>query len=123
MVSCDFIAMIRKTILNAHFYQNHTLEVNYMDSVQLRAGIIGLGVGKAHAEGYINSPDADLVAVCDMNADRLQLYAEECIAALEAGVNVVCEKPMAVNTKAAKAMVAAAKSSGKRLMMSYNYRF
>ncbi|MBA3870442.1 MAG: Gfo/Idh/MocA family oxidoreductase [Anaerolineae bacterium] len=128
-----------------------------MDSVQLRTGIIGLGVGKAHAKGYISSPDADLVAVCDMNAERLQQYAEEwkvqerytdyhtmlkdakldmvsvclpnalhaevSIAALEAGVNVVCEKPMAVDTREAKAMVAAAKSSGKRLMMSYNYRF
>ena len=28
-----------------------------MDSVQLRAGIIGLGVGKAHAKGYISSID------------------------------------------------------------------
>ena len=128
-----------------------------MDSVQLRAGIIGLGVGKAHAKGYISSPDAELVAVCDMNAERLQEYAEEwnvqerytdyhtmlkdakldmvsvclpnalhaevSIAALEAGVNVVCEKPMAVDTKQAMAMVDAAKRSGKRLMMSYNYRF
>ena len=43
----------------------------------LRAGIIGLGVGKAHAKGYTTSTDADLVAVCDTNAERLQLFADE----------------------------------------------
>ncbi len=128
-----------------------------MQSAQLRAGIIGLGVGKAHAKGYTTSPDAELVAVCDMNTERLQqfadewkvtgrytdyrkmlkdenldlvsiclpnaLHAEASIAALEAGVNVVCEKPMAVNTTEARAMIAAASKSGKRLMMSYNYRY
>ncbi|MBI1280164.1 MAG: hypothetical protein GC179_18700 [Anaerolineaceae bacterium] len=123
----------------------------------LRAGIIGLGVGKAHAKGYTTSTDADLVAVCDTNAERLQQFADEwnvperyndiammlndakldmvsiclpnalhaqySIAALEAGINVVCEKPMAVNTQEARAMVEAAKRTGKKLMMCYNYRF
>jgi predicted dehydrogenase len=123
----------------------------------LRAGIIGLGVGKAHAKGYTTSSDAELVAVCDTNAERLQLFADEwnvperysdidrmlqdakldmvsiclpnalhaqySIAALEAGINVVCEKPMAVNTQEARAMIEAAKRTGKKLMMSYNYRY
>ncbi len=32
---------------------------------KLRAGIIGLGVGEAHIEGYREHPDCDVVAVCD----------------------------------------------------------
>jgi predicted dehydrogenase len=38
---------------------------------KLRAAIIGLGVGKAHAKGYLSSPDAELVALCDANEERL----------------------------------------------------
>lgn len=128
-----------------------------MQALTLRAGIIGLGVGKAHAKGYISSPDAELVAVCDMNAERLEqfgdeykvgsrytdykqmfkeanldlvsvclpnaLHAEVSIAALEAGINVICEKPMAVNTAEANAMITAAAKTRKRLMMCYNYRY
>lgn len=48
-----------------------------MSRPKLRAGIIGLGVGKAHARGYRGSEDAELVAVCDMNAQRLNESAEE----------------------------------------------
>lgn len=44
---------------------------------KLRAAIIGLGVGKAHAKGYLNSPDAQLVALCDANADRLKQSAAD----------------------------------------------
>lgn len=124
---------------------------------KLRAGIIGLGVGKSHAKGYLTSVDADLAAVCDMNEERLQLsatewgvegkytdfrtmlaeanldlvsvclpnalHAEASIAALEAGVNVICEKPMAINLQQAEAMVAAAKKAERQLMMCYNYRY
>jgi predicted dehydrogenase len=34
-------------------------------------------VGKAHARGYLSSPDAELVALCDMNAERLAQAADE----------------------------------------------
>ncbi|WP_339859749.1 Gfo/Idh/MocA family oxidoreductase [Thalassospira alkalitolerans] len=38
---------------------------------KLRAGVIGLGVGEQHAKGYLNSVGAELVAVCDLDPDRL----------------------------------------------------
>lgn len=44
---------------------------------KLRAAIIGLGVGKAHAKGYLNSPDAELVALCDANEERLMQSAAD----------------------------------------------
>lgn len=124
---------------------------------KLRAAIIGLGVGRSHAKGYLSSPDAELVAVCDANEVRLNematewkvqrrytsyadmfkdaeldvvsvclpnaLHAEASIAALEAGLHVVCEKPMSINVAEAENMIATAVRADRRLMVSYNYRY
>jgi predicted dehydrogenase len=124
---------------------------------KLRAGIIGLGVGKSHAKGYLSSPDAELSAICDMNVTRLNesgeawrvenrytdyaqmfaeagldvvsvclpnaLHASVSMAALEAGIHVVCEKPMAQNVAEARQMLAAAERNGVHLMVAYNYRY
>lgn len=38
----------------------------------LRAAVIGLGVGGAHIEGYLKSPDTQLVAICDINPETLK---------------------------------------------------
>src|SRR5258705_2269159 len=43
----------------------------------LRAGVIGLGVGKSHAEGYATSPGATLVALCDADPARLREYGQK----------------------------------------------
>lgn len=37
----------------------------------IKAAVIGLGVGMAHAKGYQANPDAELIAVCDINPERL----------------------------------------------------
>ena len=38
---------------------------------KLRVGIIGLGVGKAHAQSLLDCGNADVVALCDFDEDRL----------------------------------------------------
>ena len=43
----------------------------------LGAAVIGLGVGRRHAEAYAVLPETRLVAVCDMNPDRVQAVAAE----------------------------------------------
>ncbi len=48
-----------------------------MTDKKLRAGIIGLGIGKSHAKGYLNSPDAELVALCDMRESLLDQFGSE----------------------------------------------
>ena len=45
------------------------------------------------------------------------------IAALEAGCHVLCEKPMAMNTKEAEEMLAVAEKCRKRLMINFSFRF
>jgi len=40
---------------------------------QLRAGIIGLGVGEKHIEGYQSHPDCEVVALCDFSNEKLTM--------------------------------------------------
>lgn len=51
------------------------------------------------------------------------LHAPQSIAALEAGVHVLVEKPMAMDAKEAVEMVAASKASGALLMVAHCWRF
>jgi len=40
-------------------------------------GVVGLGMGKGHAEGYLTHPDVDEVVLCDADAGRLQAVGDE----------------------------------------------
>lgn len=44
----------------------------------LRAAVIGLGVGRVHAEAFHDLPDVELVALCDANPVRLADIGREC---------------------------------------------
>lgn len=57
----------------------------------------------------------DAVSVCTWNA----AHCECTVAALNAGVNVLCEKPMAMNAEEAIRMETAAKQAGKLLMLGF----
>ncbi len=63
--------------------------------------------------------EVDAVTICTPN----KFHAEISIAALHAGVHVLCEKPMAMNTKECEAMIQAADQAGKVLSIGYHYRF
>ncbi len=51
------------------------------------------------------------------------LHRPYTVQALEAGLNVLCEKPMALTVEDGRAMVAAAEASGKRLQIGHCIRF
>ncbi|KPJ56389.1 MAG: hypothetical protein AMS16_02540 [Planctomycetes bacterium DG_58] len=61
----------------------------------------------------------DCVSVCVPN----YLHCEVSVSALDAGVNVLVEKPMALTLKEADKMIAAAKKNRKLLMVSQTQRF
>jgi predicted dehydrogenase len=63
--------------------------------------------------------DLDAVFVLTPN----NLHCEVTVAALKAGKNVLCEKPMALNYKEAQAMIAARDASKKLLTISYQNRY
>jgi len=61
----------------------------------------------------------DAVYVCTPNRS----HSEITVAALEAGKNVLCEKPMAINTAEAQKMCDAAKKTKKLLTIGYQSRY
>ena len=44
---------------------------------KLRMAVVGLGMGRGHARGYESHPQADLVALCDADPERLDATAQE----------------------------------------------
>jgi len=62
-------------------------------------------------------PDAVSVATPDF------LHREPVVAALGAGVHVLCEKPLAMTTEDARAMLDAARRSGRTLMVNHSMRW
>ncbi|MEM9937493.1 MAG: Gfo/Idh/MocA family oxidoreductase [Pseudomonadota bacterium] len=69
----------------------------------------------------------DLIAADDIdliyNALPINHHASWTIKALRAGKHVLCEKPFAMNTDEANAMLAASEASGKRLIEAFHYRY
>lgn len=63
--------------------------------------------------------DLDAVYVCTPNRSHSFITVD----ALHAGKNVMCEKPMAINTAEAQKMLDAAKESGKILTIGYQNRY
>jgi len=71
------------------------------------------------AEEMLAKEQLDIVSVCTPN----KFHAPLTIAALQAGAHVLCEKPMAMNAAEAQQMLDVAKSTGKRIMINFSYRF
>ena len=62
---------------------------------------------------------AQAVAVVTPN----HLHAPMAIAALDAGFDVLCEKPMAVSSTECETMIAACRAAGRKLMIGYRSHF
>ncbi len=120
----------------------------------LRIGIIGAGgvTRSIHLPGFALCPDAQIVAVCDPDAEAARsigvantfarpeallasdvdavviatpndTHREIALAAVAAGKHVLCEKPLALNAADAREMAAAAEHRGVVNMTAFTYRF
>ncbi len=67
----------------------------------------------------VNENSIDVLAVCTPNG----LHAEHSILSLNAGMHVLCEKPMAIKTVDCHAMIATAERNSKRLFIVKQNRF
>lgn len=70
-------------------------------------------------EALLQDGDVDAISINTPN----YLHAAQTIAALEAGVHVLVEKPMAMNAAEAEAMMAASERSAALLMVAHCWRF
>ncbi len=64
-------------------------------------------------------PDIEAVSVCTPNG----LHLEHTVAALDAGKDVMVEKPMAMNAREGRKMLDAAKRNKKKLIVGFQHRF
>lgn len=120
VVGCGSIAKYRHL---PEYHANQDVElVALCDIVQERAEHASEQYGGKVYTDYkemIDREELDIVSVCTPN----YLHAPVSIYASKAGVNVLCEKPMATSKEEADEMIAAAKESGKKLMIAHNQRF
>jgi len=96
----------------------------FCDIIEERAGKAADAYGAPGAKVFtdyrklLELKDISVVHVLTPNVS----HAEITIAALEAGKHVMCEKPMAKTAEAARAMLEAARRTGKLLSIGYNGR-
>ena len=119
IIGCGKIAQVRH--IPEYAANPHAEVYGFYDINQVRAEELAKKHGgKAYAsyEELLADPTIEAVSVCAAN----HAHAEISIAALKAGKHVLCEKPMAISLEECEAMVAAAKESGKYLMIGQNQR-
>jgi predicted dehydrogenase len=126
-----------------------------MDKV--RFGVISAsGMAQSHMNAIKWNKTTELVAICDIDEERLnqvaeeygvdkyvdykellkrddidavvictpdQLHREMTVEALKAGKHVLCEKPMALNSKDCRKMIRTSEKTGKKLMIAQVLRF
>ena len=119
IIGCGKIAQVRH--IPEYVANPHTEVYGFYDINLARAEELAEKYnGKAYAsyEELLADPAIEAVSVCAAN----HVHAEITVAALKAGKHVLCEKPMAVTLEECEAMVAAARESGKYLMIGQNQR-
>ena len=119
IIGCGKIAQVRHI---PEYLANPNAEIcGFYDINLARAEELARKYGaKAYPtyEALLADPGIDAVSVCAAN----HVHAEISIAALKAGKHVLCEKPMSISLEECEAMVAAARESGKYLMIGQNQR-
>lgn len=118
IIGCGKISEVRHA---PEYTENPNAEiVGYYDALPQRAQLLANMFGGQVYAGVeeLLASDVDAVSVCVANT----AHAAVAIQALQAGKHVLCEKPMATTLADCEAMNAAARASGKYLMIGHNQR-
>ena len=89
------------------------------ESMATFAAEFGISHQYHNVQSLISNTKPDAIVISTPNF----LHAPETIAALDAGIHVMVEKPMAMNAAESAAMLAASEKSGARLMVAHCWRF
>jgi predicted dehydrogenase len=106
-------------------FQGHpnvqVVAVSDVDEERLEHRADELGVDVRYADGHemIAKESLDIVSIATPNKFHYPLT----LAAFEAGANVFCEKPMAMNATEAQEMLQAGRKANRRLMINFSFRF
>ena len=118
IVGCGRIAQ-----RHAEQMQHYGLLQAVCDTYQAKADALGstynCNVYYTLEELLANEKSLDVVAVCTPNG----LHAAHSIAILNAGIHVLCEKPMAITTEDCNSMIAASETNKKQLFIVKQNRF
>jgi UDP-N-acetyl-2-amino-2-deoxyglucuronate dehydrogenase len=124
---------LRFAVIGAGVIGNvHSHALNNLDGVEL-AAIADVDESKAEAmaaqfdvpsftadvDALLNRDDIDAVCICTPSG----LHADVTVAALTAGKHVIVEKPIDISLDAADRIIAAEKSSGKKVAVVSQHRF
>lgn len=92
-----------------------------IEKAESAAAEFGADVSKVYKDYHklLQNEKIDLVHVCTPNNSHAKIST----AALEAGKDVMCEKPMALNYEEAQKMYETAEKNGRKLSVSYQNRF
>ena len=88
-------------------------------TLDLRGDAFGVTSRYTDFRQMLRKEHLDAVSICTPNL----AHAEAAIAALKAGLHVLCEKPMAHTAAAARRMVETANQTGQKLVIGFQYRF
>ena len=124
MIGCGMIAQVKH--VPALLYHKDRAELAAFSDVNLataeklakESGVPGVYATEDYRR-ILEDRSIDVVHICTPNTSHCDIT----VAALEAGKHVMCEKPMAHTSEAAKRMVDAAARTGKKLSISYQNRF
>ncbi|NMB20752.1 MAG: Gfo/Idh/MocA family oxidoreductase [Firmicutes bacterium] len=94
------------------------IEVARAEKAAQDYGVQGSRVYEDYRE-LLDKESLDVVHICTPNNS----HAEITVASLEAGMHVMCEKPMAKTAAEAREMLAAAERTGKKLTIGYQSRY
>lgn len=79
------------------------------------------GIDKTYTDyrKMLATEELDAVSVCTPN----RFHAKPTIDALRSGCHVLCEKPLAMNAREAARMVETARTTGRKLVVGFQYRY
>jgi len=103
-------------------YTGHVTPVGIYDINHKRSEYIGQRHGVPvyrDAADMLRQSGADTVLVTTVDGT----HHEYIIQALEAGCNVITEKPMTIDAEKGRAILAAERKSGKKVTVTFNYRY
>lgn len=125
--------MVKIGIVGAgNIAETHADSYKKLDNAKLEA-VCDINVEKAkafaqkHGIQKVYASVDEMVAGCELDAADVCVWncnhAECAIKAMRAGLDVLCEKPMAYNTEQAEEMLKVSKETGKLLMIGFVMRF